>query len=265
MKAIAYEIIDGVKVVRAFGTPTIDPELTKIEARKRLVTSEQFRDFDRAYTVCAGLVDASPEELEAAKAQLPEQLREIVELQASLIKDHPVFFYVPGEANVTDNRADELRAKLDGLGPHELLALDGSIVADHRGRTAWKLEAARWARVDVDKLGDELPDGYQWSEDLTAEDVATITHQLDRDRIEALSADERRAHAEAEISAALDDLAKQHARAQICGDESALSRIRAIYGEVCGQIRAKYEVQHDGGQQERQSSGGDVGPTGDPG
>jgi two-component system response regulator MtrA len=35
--------------------------------------------------------------------------------------------------------------------------------------------------------------------------------------------------------------------------------------EVCEQIRAKYEVQHDGGQQKRQSSRVDVSLAGDPG
>jgi hypothetical protein len=93
--------------------------------------------------------------------------------------------------------------------------------------------------------------------------VAAIAHQLDRDRIEAMSATERHTHAEAEIGAALDDLARQHARAQICGSESSLSQIRAMYDEICRQIRAKYEVCNGG--QERQPGRSDVGPTGDPG
>jgi hypothetical protein len=242
MQAVAFEIIDGIKVVRAFGAPTIDPELTKIEARKRLATSEQFRTFDRAYTVCAGLVDASLERCARAASISSRLAAELADLQAAFIKAHPVYFYVPGEENVTDDRADALRAALGHLAPRELLALDGSIVPDHRDHTAWKLEAARWVHVKITKLGDELPAGYQWGEDLTPEELGEIHQQAERDRIEAMSADERRAAADVEIGAAADALARQHARAQICGEDPPLDDIRAMFGAARKLILDKYKL-----------------------
>jgi hypothetical protein len=164
-----------------------------------------------------------------------------------------------------DDFASELLAKFNALGPRELLALDGSIVADHRGRTAWRSEVDRWHSVTIDRLGGTLPHGYRWGDDLSAEDAATIACQRRSDQIRAMSPDERRAYAEAEISTALDELARQYARAQICGDTSALGEIRAMYGGVCEQIRAKYEVQDDGQErQERQPSRDDGCVAGDP-
>lgn len=72
MKSVTFEVIDGIKIVRAIGEPTIDPELTRREIRERLERSDDYKAFSRAYLVCSGLVDASPSEIEAAKLQLLE-------------------------------------------------------------------------------------------------------------------------------------------------------------------------------------------------
>lgn len=246
MKAIAYEVIDGYSVVKSIGEPTIDPELTKQEARKRLEKSEEYRTFDRAYRVCAGLDDATAEEIAAAKTKLFKVLEDIVKLRQEIAKSDPVYFPVPGETNVLDNRADALRKALAELKDHQLLTLDGKIVADERGRRAWRLEDnGRWDYLTISKLGQQLPEGYRWNEDLSPVELHAIREQMDRDRIEAMSADERMARATDEINAALDAIVQRHLRAQIKGESTAQEQLQALYLDASRRIYERYNIAGD--------------------
>lgn len=246
MKAIAYEIIDGHSIVRSIGEPTIDPELTKREARKCLERSEEYKTFDRAYRVCSGLEDATEAETLAAKVQLFKVLDDVVELRRVITKNNPVYFPVPGETNALDTHADKLRKALSGLKDGELLTLDGEIVLDERGQRAWKLEdSGRWDYTTIAKLGEKLPEGYQRSESLSPVELNAIREQMDRDRIEAMSVDERRARAEGEIDAALDAIVRRHLRAQIKGEDSTNNNLRALYEQAAKQIYDRYDLASD--------------------
>jgi len=243
MKAIAYEIIDGYTIVKSISDPTVDPEQTKQEARKRLEKSEEYKTFDRAYRVCAGLDDATPEELAAAKVQLFKVLEDIIKLRQEISKSDPVYFPVPGETNVLDNRADALRKALSELKERELLTLDGKTVVDERGRRAWKIEdSGRWDYTTISKLGEKLPGGYQWSDDLSPVELHAIREQMDRDRIEAMSTDERTARANEEIDAALDAIVQRHLRAQIKGEASTQDKLQAMYLDASRRICERYNI-----------------------
>lgn len=274
MKAIAYEVIDGYSVVRAIGDPTIDPELTKREARKVLERSEEYKTFDRAYRVCSGFEDATEAEAVAAKIQLLKVLDDVIELRKSVVRDNPVYFQVPGETNVLDSHAELLRKALSELKDHELLTLDGKTVLDERGRRAWTLEdSGRWDYLTISKLGEKLPANYRWSEDLSPVELNAIREQMDRDRIEAMTPDERRARADGEIDAALDSIVRRHLRAQIKGESETSDSLRTLYEQATQQIYERYgltddltssantsEVQSDDGRKEdpeRASDGGD--------
>lgn len=274
MKAIAYEMIDGRSVVRSIGEPTIDPELTKREARKCLERSEEYKTFDRAYRVCSGLEDATEAETAAAKVQLFKVLDDIIGLRKSIAKNNPVYFPVPGEANVLDTHADDLRKALAKLNGHELLTLDGEIVSDERGRRAWGLDdSGRWDYMTISKLGEKLPEAYRWNEDLSPVELHAIRDQMDCDRIEAMSHDERRVRADGEIDAALDAIVRRHLRSQIKGEEATSSSLRLLYEQSVRQIYERYqlisdatgdtasEVTGDEGRQRSESPGG----TGDGG
>jgi hypothetical protein len=242
MRAVTFEVIDGIKIVRAIGEPTIDPELTRREIRERLERSDEYRAFDRAYLVCSGLVDASPSEIEAAKTQLLEGLDPIVELRNSITEASRIYFYVPGEANVADDYAEQLLFELAELKPRELLAIDGEVIADERGRRAWTREGERWEYLTIARLGEQLPDGYRWHEDLSPEELDEVRAQMDRERIEAMSEDERRARAMEEIDAALDSLVQRHMRAQIRGDDSALAELRGTFESASARIFQRYNL-----------------------
>jgi hypothetical protein len=246
MKAIAYEIIDGHSIVRSIGEPTIDPELTKREARKCLERSEEYKTFDRAYRVCSGLEDATEAETLAAKVQLLKVLEDVIELRKTITKNNPVYFPVPGETNVLDTHADKLRKALSGLKDGELLTLDGEIVLDERGQRAWKLEdSGRWDYTTIAKLGEKLPEGYQRSESLSPVELNAIREQMDRDRIEAMSEDERRARAEGEIDAALDAIVRRHLRSQIKGEDTTSDNLRMLYEQSVRQIYDRYDLASD--------------------
>lgn len=262
MKAVTFEVIDGCKIVKAISDPTIDPELTKRETRKKLERSEVYKTFDRAYRVCSGFEEASPEEIAAAKVQLFKVIDEIVELQRAITQDNPVFFRIPGEVNISDAEAELLRNALLELEDRELLTLDGRVLRDERGRRAWKLEdSGRWDYLTIAKLGQELPDGYQWNEDLSPVELDAIRSQVDRDRIEAMSLEERQARADEEIEAALDSIVRRHLRAQAKGEEP-VGGLRSMYLESCTRIYDRYnlqvEVTHDGRENsiERTTDGG---------
>jgi hypothetical protein len=246
MKAIAYEIIDGHSIVRSIGEPTIDPELTKREARKTLERSEEYKTFDRAYRVCSGLEDATEAESIAAKIQLLKILDDVVELRKTITKNNPVYFQVPGETNVLDNHAELLRKALSELKDHELLTLDGKIVSDERGRRAWTLQdSGRWDYMTISKLGEKLPEDYRWNEDLSPVELHAIREQMDRDRIEAMSEDERRARAEGEVDAALDAIVRRHLRSQIKGEATTSDNLRIMYEQATLQIYERYQLISD--------------------
>lgn len=246
MKSIAYEVIDGYSIVRSIGEPTIDPELTKREARKVLERSEEYKTFDRAYRVCSGLEDATEAETMAAKVQLFKVLDDVVELRRVVTKNNPVYFQVPGETNALDNHAELLRKALSELKDRELLTLDGKVISDERGRRAWKLEdSGRWDYMTIAKLGEKLPEGYRWNEDLSPVELNAIREQMDRDRIEAMSVDERRARAESEIDAALDAIVRRHLRAQIKGEDTTNGNLRAMYEQATQQICDRYQLIND--------------------
>lgn len=246
MKAIAYEVIDGYSVVKSIGEPTIDPELTKAEAKKKLERAEEYKTFDRAYRVCSGLEDATEVETAAAKIQLFKVLDDVIELRKSIVRDNPVYFPIPGETNVLDSHAEPLRKAFAALKDHELLTLDGKIVTDERGRRAWKLEdSGRWDYTTISKLGEELPEGYQWSEDLSPVELGAIREQMDRDRIEAMGIDERRARAESEIDAALDAIVRHNLRSQIKGEGQNHDNLRILYEQAAGQIYERYNLTSD--------------------
>lgn len=246
MKAIAYEVVDGYSIVKSIGEPTIDPELTKREARKVLERSEEYKTFDRAYRVCSGLEDATEAETAAAKVQLFKVLDDVVELRKVVTKNNPVYFSVPGETNVLDNHAELLRKALSELKDRELLTLDGKVINDERGRRAWRLEdSGRWDYMTIARLGEKLPEGYRWDEDLSPVELHAIREQMDRDRIEAMSADERRTRAESEIDAALDAIVRRHLRSQIRGDGGAHDNLRATYEQAAAQIYERYNITSD--------------------
>lgn len=241
MKAIAYEVIDGYTIVRSIGEPTIDPELTKREARKCLERSEEYKTFDRAYRVCSGLEDATEAETMAAKVQLFKVLDDVVELRRVITRNNPVYFQVPGETNVLDNHADLLRKALAGLKDHELLTLDGKIVLDERGQRAWRFgEDGRWDYMTIARLGEKLPEGYRLSDSLSPVEIDAIREQVDRDRIEAMSLDERKTRAESEIDAALDAIVRRHLRAQIKGEGETRDNLRVLYEQAAAQIYERY-------------------------
>jgi hypothetical protein len=246
MRAIAYEVIDGYSIVRSIGEPTIDPELTKREARKALERSEEYKTFDRAYRVCSGLEDATEAETLAAKVQLFKVLDYVVDLRRTITKNNPVYFQVPGETNVLDNHAELLRKALSELKDRELLTLDGKVISDERGRRAWKLEdSGRWDYMTIAKLGEKLPEYYRWNEDLSPVELHAIREQMDRDRIEAMSPDERRGRAESEVDAALDAIVRRHLRAQIKGEDTTNSNLRTLYEQATQQIYAHYNLLGD--------------------
>jgi hypothetical protein len=246
MKAIAYEVIDGYSIVRSIGEPTIDPELTKREARKCLERSKEYKTFDRAYRVCSGLEDATEAETAAAKVQLLKVLEDVIELRKTITKNNPVFFPVAGETNVLDNHAELLRKALSELKDRELLTLDGKVISDERGRRAWTLQdSGRWDYMTISKIGEKLPEGYRWNEDLSPVELHAIREQMDRDRIEAMSVDERRARAESEVDAALDAIVRRHLRSQIKGEDTTSDNLRTMYEQATQQIYAHYNLLDD--------------------
>lgn len=246
MKAIAYEVIDGFKIVRAIGEPTIDPELTKREVRKRLESSEEYKIFGRAYRVCAGLEGATAEEIAAARIRLFTILDDIVDLKRSILRDSGVFFSVPGELNVPCDRAEQIRKALSELEDHELLTIGGEVVRDDRGRRAWMLgDGGRWIYMIISEIGDTIPEGYRWSEDITPEELCEIREQMDRDRIAAMSHEERASRASVEIDAALDAIVRRHLRAQITGESCTHDGLRSEYEGAVDRIRKRYDLTAD--------------------
>jgi len=213
MKSIRTKEIDGYDVILGLSEPVLDHAATLRRAVSELVKAEE---------------PVTPSAI------------------SSEMQKNPVYFdVVKGHENVTDEDADEISVKLQALSKFEKLTIGGLIVSDFRGRRWFVYRCGRWQPGQILKIGELLPEGAIWGEDLTPEQRSQIHNQEDSDRIEGLGEEERELEANAAIRSAMGDAVRMRSELEIMGDPGALEKSKENYARRCHEIRKKYKLLAD--------------------
>ena len=250
MRAVSYKEIDGIKIVLGVGDPVTDPEAT-FELARLAVASRGYRDkfhdlIKRGKSISADDV--------AAIAQLKRDVVRHTLDQQLAVRDHarahPVYFaHVPGETLVTVDHGQELEEKLRAAKPHERLTLEGFIIKDNRGKVCYCKQDGRWKSQKIERLGDNLPDGYTWAEDMSDLDLKEIKAQHERDYIDNLPLEDRRIQAALEIEMRAKNCADLRSTLEIKGESRALEIAREQFEKLKAEIIKRYKLDNeaDGG------------------
>lgn len=194
------------------------------------------REIDGDPTAAAG----TPERLGLEGALVP-LVEGFEAAKRELITAHAVYFHPrEGEDLITDEQAAGL---LEAWGEHRAgyaLALDGTLIPDHRGRTYWRRVKGVWEGGSIDTLGLEPMAGAILESELTAEQHAEIAAQAEASRVAALSPEARDAEREQALQGAVARAAGLRSELEIAGDAEALAKSQAAYTTAAQEIAAKY-------------------------
>lgn len=273
MKTLITKEIDGYTVLTGITSPTIDPVATIEVVRPILAETEEFKALQAASKsieaerqkaneafVAAAASVRSGKETERQRHELDvKEHREVADKlmvglaplvnaleqrRRALTVEHAVYFEPRvNEVHVGDEEAAEVAESLARLNKIEKLTIDGELVPDFHGMTFWRKSPDGWDKEDVWKVGD---DPYAWGgilqSDLTAEQLAEIAEQLERERIAAMKPADR----QAEKTARIDELATQAALRRSADEirgmsaKDALAASKAWYDEQVAALEELY-------------------------
>jgi hypothetical protein len=100
--------------------------------------------------------------------------------------------------------------KFQNLTKAEKLLVSGKIIPDHTNAKYWQKTGDTWIEGSIEALGEALPPGGVFEEDLSSIQKAEIDAQKEQNRISALTQAER----EAEVQSLLKNLASETLRLQ---------------------------------------------------
>lgn len=175
---------------------------------------------------------------EKAVALRPEFIAE----QKRLFQVHAVRFQVRGSHKITAEKQELLRQELEALKPGTFLTLDGKIIKDNRRRTYLHVIGRRWVEVRVDKLGQPIPAGALWPEDLTADQKVAISNQGRTDALKALSPDERGQQKQDAINGLMMAAGQMKVGLEMDGDIDAESKAKKWLKDRKAEIEELYNV-----------------------
>jgi phosphoribosyl-AMP cyclohydrolase len=172
----------------------------------------------------------------------------------SLMETDAVYFEPRGaEKIISDEEADALQTQLDALSENEKLTVDSDIDPasaaaenDYRGGKYWSRSAEGvWTKTDITALGSEPPVDSIAEADLTADDWTEIREQLEQERIDAMTPEERQAEYDQQVAAAAATARQLRSEYEIQGIEAdqALADAQAWYNDKVAELRAKYGIE----------------------
>ncbi len=157
--------------------------------------------------------------------------------RAALFETNASYFTPgPGEYLLSDKDYTSLAAKFDSLAETEALLVDGSTVADYRGRAYW-IKGDSWEKGSIGRLGETLPSGALWDRDITEAQRAEIADGAEAERIAGLSTEERAAERSAVLQSIAQNAVNKKQVAEITGEAFDAA---AWYAEKKAEIERKY-------------------------
>jgi hypothetical protein len=206
MRALRTVEIDGFEIVVSLSDHICDPMASRAAAKKRLGEGATYR------------------ELIVEMSRAPEY-----------------FANIQGQVNISDEEASALEITLHKATRYERVTGSAEIICDNRGRV-WCLYDGAWEHGEIDRLGDSLPDGAIWREDLSVAQLRTIHEQEELEKIAMLAPESRIQASEVEIAAAKRSAVIRRMEAEVVEDPEGLDDARRWYKSEIARIQTKYNL-----------------------
>ena len=261
-KTVRYQDIDGYKVISGFAVAATDPEATN-EASKELILAlpelkainDLKSEIAAQQLICVNLIGlnrpldkdesaqftAAQNQIAVLNAQMPALQSAYDEAATQCWLDNQKFFTPgPGEGFISDDDFATLSAKYESLADHTRLCLDGTTVSDNRDRIYW-IKGDMWVQTLVATIGQSIPSGAVFDEDLTDAQRAEISAEAESARVARLADAQKLAEAQsAQKSAKMDVVSVQTEVTAGVSSADDLAAAQSNYKAVLAQINLKY-------------------------
>ncbi|KPK92399.1 hypothetical protein AMJ80_06660 [bacterium SM23_31] len=268
MQTVIYREIKGYNIITGFGKLSIDPAETKKAIAPLIAEDSRIKRIGDLTTHASTVRKAIAEIMKVVRVRIPavpnrketgqlekyaEQIRgiesELVDIEAyrkkrieQLTRERPVYFEPTRyEIAKTDEEIQRLSEEKGALHPAFLLDVDGNHIPNFTGRVFWVYDDGIWEKATYD-FGEQPPVVAIEEKDLNAAQRAEISQQLEAQRVQALTVQEK----EAEKARAVNELAnkavmkRQGLEIQGIPSEDALTQAREWYNEQILIIDEKY-------------------------
>ena len=266
-KTVIFKTIDGHDVIMGFDRPTVDPdetakivnghagepglihatpeyqaaqakkaeyaqavsELSAIQKKYKKGAKVSSED-QNAWNTALGVMSVRQDELVPLARALKDKT-------LALRREHAVYFEPRrGEVIKTAAEVDALAVKVKARKLGTVIALDGSVIEDNRGRVFYRKAGGKWGRTHIVRLGDPVPKDAVLDQNVTD----TQRNEIERDRVSALSATEKATERERAMQGALNMAADMRSRLEIQSDSKALAKSKAAYEAEVVRIEGIY-------------------------
>lgn len=258
MKTVFYANIDGYDIVLGIADAVLDVQATAALIAEPLLASEEVKalqaqnaKLDAAYkSLMPLMVPGAPQDAVAAiqyqikqlADEIPATIAPAIDAKRQALMAQYAVWCQPGgcENLITEEAAEALQAAQK---PGFKIKLDGTLVPDNRGATYWTNAKGAWTSTTITNLGDTVPNGATLDADLTDDQKAQITAQLESARVAELTQDQKTAEATAQVQAAKQTVASVQSQVTAGVSQSSdLTAALAAYKTQLAAINSKYST-----------------------
>ena len=179
-----------------------------------------------------------------AHTEIKKAYQATLAARQKLLGEKAVYFEPKaGEELVSDEEADQIRARLKALPKKTLLTRDDDIIEDRRGEEYFESTAdGSWKQKKVEKLNQTLPEDAIFQVDLTEETARMIAEDNEQTRLAALTDEERQAEFEQFQKGILREAALKSQELQIEGAtaKAALKQARDWRQTQIDELKTRY-------------------------
>jgi hypothetical protein len=245
MRTLITEQIDGYTIVLGVDRPTVDAVTTRQKIDEKIADDplilEIIEKQKQAVLLAKEWGRCQKKRRLAAKSQTLEEQYNATCLEIGALHDkvdakrfemmqaEPIYFEPKlGELMVSDEVGADHLAKFPV--PHgKKLVMYGDYVTDLRGQKYWIKTDGHWEHLEIEKLGEEIPDGGLTVDEMTDETRIDIGQQLKDEYIRGLCGEEKQAELKKALAVALDQAAYMKSKLEIQGDTDALAKSQEWY------------------------------------
>jgi len=273
MQTVILKEISGYKIIRGFSRLTPDPVETKKIIEQKLKKSKIAKRIEsllrQIQTINKAIISIHPaaphcenetqirqlfisedkanqiikykDEREKVLIELKELYKEQEKEKAELKIKHTVYFEPPPyEIAKIDEEIQILKEKFKKLDKHQLLDVHGNIIWNYTD-TTWWLKKDKWESKNYN-LGEKKDPFAKIWKDLTDSERLEIENQIEQDRIDALSPEEKKKEKQKVIDKISMTAVNKKVSFEIAGDTSkkAFAKSKKWYQEKIEEIEKKY-------------------------
>lgn len=125
----------------------------------------------------------------------------------------------PEAEMISDEQAGQIQHKLDAMGEHQLLLVNGKYIPNYHGVEYLIKESGKWLEKKIEEIGLDLPASAVLRENLTKEQQKEISAQREAERIAGLAPEEKEKEKKAKLHALAREALNKAEEADLLGEE----------------------------------------------